>query len=127
MLFTFFDNFKGQLTDDVLQLLKRNNIDTAFVPANCADRLQPLDLSANKPAKDFLRDRFQQWHSDQIFDQLNDDLSLVADPVTKFPLNVMKPLVLKWMEELQSYMLAHPSIIKSRAAFEQQVSQMSSI
>ena len=96
-----FDNFKGQLTDDVLQLLERNNIDTAFVPANCTDRLQPLDLSVNKPAKDFLRDRFQQWHSDQIFDQLNDDLSLVADLVTKFPLNVMKPLVLKWMEELQ--------------------------
>ena len=104
-----FDNFKGQLTDDVLQLLERNNIDIAFVPTNCTDRLQPLDLSVNKLAKDFLRDQFQEWHSDQ----LNDDLSLVADPVTKFPLNTMKPLVLKWMEELQSYMLAHPNIIKN--------------
>ena len=65
----------------------------------------------NKPAKDFLRDKFQQWHCKQIFDQLNDDLSLVADPVTKFPLNVMKPLVLQWMKELQLYMLAHPDII----------------
>ena len=108
-----FDNFKGQLTDDVLQLLERNNIDIVFVPANCTDRLQPLDLSVNKPAKDFLRDKFQQWHSDQIFDQLNDDLSLVANAVTKFPLHVMKPLVLKWMEELQSYMLTHPDIIKN--------------
>ena len=80
-----FDNFKGQLTDEVLQLLERNNVDIAFIPANCTDRLQLLDLSVNKSSKDFLRDKFQQWHSEQIFDQLQDDLSPVADPVVKFP------------------------------------------
>ena len=51
-----FDSVKCQLTDDVLQLLERSNIDTAFVPVNCTDRLQSLDLSVNKPTKDFLRD-----------------------------------------------------------------------
>ena len=29
--------------------------------ANCADRHQPLDLSVNKPAKDFLRGKFEEW------------------------------------------------------------------
>ena len=48
-----FDNFKGQLTDDVLQLLERYHIDIVFVRPNCTDCLQPLDLSVNKPAKDF--------------------------------------------------------------------------
>ena len=48
-----FDNFKGQLTNDVLQLLERNHIDIVFVPPNCTDHLQPLDLSVNKSAKDF--------------------------------------------------------------------------
>ena len=48
-----FDNFKGQLTDDVLLLLERNHINTVFVLPNCTDHLQPLDLSVNKPAKDF--------------------------------------------------------------------------
>ena len=108
-----FDNFKGQLTDNVLQLLERYNIDIVFVPANCTDPLQPLDLSMNKPAKDFLRDKFQMWHSDQIFDQLQDDLSPVAEPVVKFPLNIMKPLVLQWMEDLEAYMLSHLNIIRS--------------
>jgi len=36
-----FDNFKGQLTDDVLQHLEKNHIDMVFVPPNCTDRLQP--------------------------------------------------------------------------------------
>ena len=48
-----FDNFKGQLTDDVLQLLERNHNDIVFVPPNCTDHLQLLDLSVNKPAKAF--------------------------------------------------------------------------
>jgi len=48
-----FDVFKGQCTSHVLKLLKDNNILYVTVPGNCPDRLQPLDLSVNKPAKDF--------------------------------------------------------------------------
>ena len=43
-----FDNFKGQLTDDVLRLLERNNIDTAFVLANCKDCLIKASISQKK-------------------------------------------------------------------------------
>ena len=42
-----FDEFKGQLTE------KCNNILIVRVPPNCTDRLQPLDISVNKAAKDF--------------------------------------------------------------------------
>lgn len=42
-----FDVFKGQCTDDVLKMLEHNNIERVLVPANCTDRLQPLDLSIN--------------------------------------------------------------------------------
>lgn len=52
------------------------------------------------------------WHCDQIFDQLQDNLSPVAKPVLNFPLNMMKPLVLQWMENLL-YMLSHSDIIRS--------------
>ena len=47
-----FDEFKGQTTDNVLACLKENNVFYVKVPANCTDRLQPLDVSTNKPAKD---------------------------------------------------------------------------
>lgn len=50
-----FDEFKGQTTDNELACLKENNILYVKVPANCTDKLQPLDVSTNKPAKDFLR------------------------------------------------------------------------
>ena len=110
-----FDNFKGQVTDDVLLLLERNHVDVVFVPPNCTDRLQPLDLSVNKPAKDFLRDKFQHWYSDKVFDQLckndNDDHESL-EPI-KFPLQVMKPLGAQWIMELHAYMLSKPEIIKN--------------
>ena len=105
-----FNNFKGQLTDDVLQLLEENYIDVAFVPPNCTDRLQPLDLSINKSAKDFFKAKFQQWYSDQIFEQQKDDVPL--EPVT-FPMHMMKPLGAQWLIQFSSYMHANPDIIRN--------------
>ena len=40
---TIFDVFSGQQPPALCELLKKNNIN---VPANCTDKLQPLDLSA---------------------------------------------------------------------------------
>ena len=50
-----YDVFKGQSTKSVASHLQKSNILFVQVPANCTDRLQPLDLSINKPAKEFLR------------------------------------------------------------------------
>jgi hypothetical protein len=46
-----FDHFKGHLTENVVQLLEENNIDSVLVLASCTDRLQPLHISVNKSAK----------------------------------------------------------------------------
>ena len=49
-----FDNFNGQCTEEILTLLlDNNNINAIIIPANCTDKLQPLDLTVNKPVKDF--------------------------------------------------------------------------
>ena len=67
-----------------------------FVSPNCMERLQPLDLSNNKSAKEFIKSKFQQWYADQIFDQQDDGSPL--QPIT-FPLHVMKPLGGSWLKE----------------------------
>jgi len=53
------DNFKGQVTPAVSKLLEDNNIHACLLPPNTTDKLQPMDLAVNKPAKNFLRKKFQ--------------------------------------------------------------------
>ena len=40
------------------------------LPANCAGKLQSLDISANKPMKDLLKSKFQQWYAQEAKKQL---------------------------------------------------------
>ena len=94
----------------MLKLLKDSNNDVVFVPPNCTNMLQPLDLSVNKSAKDYLKSRFQQWYSDQIFEQHNDSTSL--QPV-KFHMQVMKLLGAQWMIDFYSYMQSNPDIVRN--------------
>jgi hypothetical protein len=84
-----YDVFRGQCTQAVLEILETKHIDVVFVPANCTDRLQPLDVSVNKPAKTFLRDRFQEWYAHQVCKQLErGDQKQMIDVRS----SVMKPL-----------------------------------
>ena len=65
-----FDCFRGQTTPEFAAALKKHNIIQVPVPANCTDKLQPLDISINKPMKDELRRRFQTWYADEVSKQL---------------------------------------------------------
>ena len=58
------DNFKGQITKAMTELLERHTIHTCPIPANATDRLQPTDILVNKPAKIFLKKQFKMWYSD---------------------------------------------------------------
>ena len=64
-----FDNFKGQVTPTVMSLLDENDIHVCLLPPNTTDRLQPLDVSVNKPAKDFLRQKCEEWFTEQNYCQ----------------------------------------------------------
>ena len=80
-----------------------------IIPANCTDRLQPLDLSINKTAKEFLQNVFQEWYATQVQYQLQ---SKRQEPVD-LKLSVMKPLGAKWMVELHSYITSKPEMVCS--------------
>ena len=103
-----FDRFKGQCTEAVLSLLEKNNILIAVVPGNCTDQLQPLDISVNKPAKEFLRGKFQTWYSDQICQTMKEG---VAEKSIDLKMSIVKPLGAQWLIELYNYMKSKPEII----------------
>jgi len=65
----------GQQTTGV-ELLQRNNLLYAIVLPNCTDHLQPLDVSVNHAAKQFLRNKFENCHADNITAQKNTDKKL---------------------------------------------------
>ena len=62
-----FDCFRGQTTPEFLPLLKVHNIVSVQIPANCTDRLQPLDVSVNK---DDLKKSFHSWYANEVQKQL---------------------------------------------------------
>ena len=98
-----FDVFRGQTTDKVLNLLKDNNILVTKVPANMTHIFQPLDLTVNKAAKDFTRDKFSDWFTKQINLGLDKGLEL-NDIVVDYKLSVLKPLHAKWLISFYDYM-----------------------
>ena len=45
-------------------------INVVLIPPNCTDRLQPLDISVNKAAKEYLLRQFQSWYTQEVCAQL---------------------------------------------------------
>jgi len=109
-----FDEFKGQTTGNVLSCLNENNTLYVMVSPNCMGQLQPLDVSVNKPAKDFLRAKFRDWYAKKIFTQLvereGSTGNSTINPVD-LRLSVIKPIGAQWMIELYYYFKDHPQII----------------
>ena len=103
-----YDNFKGQCTEKLLKLLDANNISVVLIPPHCTDRLQPLDVSVNKAAKEFLRNSFQKWYASIVCSQLNRKTEKKA---VDLRLSVMKPHGAKWLVELYEYLRNNPDVI----------------
>ena len=82
------DVFRGQMTNEVISLLKENNIILIRVPANMTHIFQPLDLTVNQWAKKIMRDRFSQWYAGVIRQHL-DEGKILEEVEIKFPLSDM--------------------------------------
>lgn len=109
-----FDHFKGQLTEKVIDCLEKHNIQSVLVPANCTDRLQPLDISVNKAAKAFLRSQFQEWYANEVL-QLYSDTAEDDDNIEPVDLSTprMKCIGGQWMVKLFEYMSDNPALINN--------------
>ena len=105
-----FDVFKGQQMEDVTKLLEENNIHVVSVPANCTDRLQPMDLSVNKSVKEYMRSKFRDWYSMQVQHQLDEGEEI--SPVD-LRMSTIKPLRARWLVSLYDYLKENSSIVEN--------------
>ena len=94
-----YDVFRGQTTDKFLVVLKDNILSTK-IPPNMTHVFQPLDLTANKFAKNM---KFSTWFSRKISLGLENGVEL-DDIKVDNRLSVLKPLHAKWLVELYNHM-----------------------
>lgn len=81
-----------------------------LIPKTCTNRLQPIDLSVNKPIKDRLK-TFQNYYACEIQTEANkSDLALT--PVD-FCLSTIKPLHAQWIIDAYDYIKSKPVIIRN--------------
>lgn len=109
------DNFRGQVTDAVKGLLESHGIHMCLLPANTTDRLQPMDVAVNKPAKDFIKGRFEEWYTEQVVKQLNgknmEDLERAEIDPINLSMPVIKNIGAKWIAEMAEYISNNPQFI----------------
>jgi hypothetical protein len=55
------DSFKGYLTQQVKEEMRKANTDLVVIPGGITSELQVLDVVANKPFKDHLRQLYNDW------------------------------------------------------------------
>ena len=107
---TIFDVFRGQQTPALRELLEKNNIDRINVPANCTDKLQPLDLSVNKPFKDEMKKRFQAWYAEEVQKQLTSGTTISDVKIDTYT-SIPKPKSANWLIGTLDTLSQKPEIV----------------
>ena len=85
------DTFKGQDNEEVAKLCRENNCVLIIVPHNLTNKFLPPNTTFNKPAKSFIKDKYNTWCSEQVTKQLNEGID-PADIEVSLNLSQVKPL-----------------------------------
>lgn len=92
-----YNGFCGQTTEGN-SAIHAENIITVQIPADCTDRLQPLDVAINKPMKDWLISNSLDWYSKEVSKQLK--ISSVKEVKVDVNMSVVKIPVLNGFQML---------------------------
>jgi hypothetical protein len=96
-----WDAFTGHTTAKIKkELATKYNSDFAIIPGGCTSKLQPCDVSWNKPFKDLYRDMYDDW----LFDGL---VSMTKGGNRRPPDKIQ---ILKWIKE--AWARISPDIIR---------------
>ena len=93
----------GQGNDKAAKLCRKNNCALSIVPHNLTNKFQLLDITVNKPAESFIKDKYNMWYTEQVTKQLNEGKS-PADVEVSLNFSEIKPLRAKWIYEMYEYL-----------------------
>lgn len=110
MSLIIMDTFKGQDNDLVIDLCKKHFCQVAIVPHNLTNKFQPLDITVNKPAKSFISNKYNEWFSEQVSQQLQKGIP-APDVQVSLGLVELKVKHARWISELYYYLCSQKEII----------------
>ena len=72
-----------------------------------------MDISVNKAAKDFIRQKFNEWYSDKVAEQLGDDTDVEQQVIQPVDLTaaVLKTTGAKWLVQMHEYLQDNPGLV----------------
>ena len=82
------------------------------VPGKCTDRLQPLDLLVNKPAKDFSHSKFSTWHAALVQKELDAGKG-PTEIIVDRSMATIKEVSATWVTGLYDHLCSSQEIIKN--------------
>ena len=96
------DVFNGQCTFKVNNLLTKLNIKVVMVPANMAHLFQPLDLTVNGSAKNFMKKKFVTWYANEVKKKIEERVPIESVEID-LSLTRIKPTHALWLIELFNF------------------------
>ena len=97
------DSFRGHLTDSVKKTLRKGNTVMAVISGGCTSKLQPLDVSINKPLMSELRRSWTGYIR---------DASKVGRDTGERVKSASKETVVNWIESAVNSLIERPDMVR---------------
>ena len=76
------DSFSAHKTTEIMEAFQKADTKCVIIPGGCTSKVQPLDVSVNKPFRNFLRAYWMRHVHHQV-ERIRKDA--LQDPATKIP------------------------------------------
>ena len=96
-----FDAFRAHEHEAVAEALRRGNVQTAIIPAGCTSKVQPVDVSLNKPFKAIVKHKWEQYMQDSA----KQDATLAKIPTPS------KKTLVEWIIEANEYLTNNAEVV----------------
>lgn len=107
-----FDAFSTQSKDIISEALGRKQNFACQNTSKCTDRLQPLDLAVNKPAKDFVHRKFNVWYANLVQKKLGADKNY-SEIKIDINMEVIREVSATWLVGVYDHLCSNPDVIKN--------------